>query len=147
VKKAMRYVSTNERGLRIGQDHPNAKLTDLEVAALIRDRGPDEAPWMSYSRLAKKYGISKSGVRFLIIGGRRGQPIRYVKRNEPVSYFSDKKVYAQFRVKLRTRAIFNRLGGCKVLEKIAAIIDENLKRAHNESADEVFRRFLAKLTL
>ena len=61
--KTQKYVATNDRGYRVGQDHPNAKLTDVEVAALIRDRGPEEAPTMSLSQLAKRYGLSKSGVK------------------------------------------------------------------------------------
>lgn len=64
-----RTVAINERGLRIGQDHQNAKLTDREVELLLelRDQG-----W-TYRQLAEKFEVSKSAVRWYCIGGRRCQ--------------------------------------------------------------------------
>lgn len=68
-----RRVYFNEIGYRVGESHHNAKLTDIEVDALIRDRGPEDAPTMSLSQLAKRYGLSKSGVKGILDGNRRGQ--------------------------------------------------------------------------
>jgi len=49
-----RTVAVNERGLRVGQDHPRAKLTDIEVELMRRlhDEG------MGYAQLAKKFEVS-----------------------------------------------------------------------------------------
>lgn len=68
-----RRIYVNEIGYRIGEDHQNAKLSDAQVEALIIDRGPEDAPTMSYAKLAKRYGISKSGARDIIKGNRRCQ--------------------------------------------------------------------------
>lgn len=68
-----RRVMVNEKGYRVGQSHPNAKLTDEQIEQLMRDRGPDDAPTMSLSQLGKRYGLSKSGVKGIIDGTRRGQ--------------------------------------------------------------------------
>ena len=46
----------NEAGLRIGEDHPGAKLTDAEVE---RIRSLHEDDGMTYETLAEKYGVSK----------------------------------------------------------------------------------------
>ncbi len=53
-----RVVAVNERGQRIGQDHPHARLTDAEVDILLglRDEG-----W-GYRRLARKFEISRRAV-------------------------------------------------------------------------------------
>lgn len=64
-----RWVAVNERGLRVGEDHPRAKLTDGEVDMLLALR---EEGW-SYRQLAEKFEISKSAVRWYCIGGRRCQ--------------------------------------------------------------------------
>ena len=69
----MRLARVNEAGRRIGEGHHMARLSDREVDQLIADRGSDDAPRMSYSELATKYGISKSSVRDILIGRRRGQ--------------------------------------------------------------------------
>jgi hypothetical protein len=140
----MRYIATNERGLRIGQDHPNAKLTDLEVDALLRDRGPEEAPLMSYTQLARKYGISKSGARFIIIGERRSQSKRYVKKEESERTFVDKKVRVNLQVSLRARAILHRLGGGRWINAIAVHIDRELRRAPEMDEEQAFARVIEK---
>ena len=64
-----RIVGVNERGLRVGQDHQNAKLTDAEIDVLLefRQRG-----W-GYKRLAKKFEISKAQVRRIVSGAARHQ--------------------------------------------------------------------------
>lgn len=145
---AKTYIATNEKGYRIGQDHPNAKLTDIEVAALIRDRGPEDAPTMSLSQLAKRYGLSKSGVKGIIDGNRRGQAQRLVKKEAGVSRpANDPKVSGQFRVSLRARSIINRIGGGKALERMAWAIDAKLRRAPTQEPEDVFKRVLDKIAL
>lgn len=64
-----RTVAVNERGLRIGEDHRLAKLTNDQVDQLLalRDEG-----W-SYRRLAETFEISKSAVRMYCKGLRRCQ--------------------------------------------------------------------------
>lgn len=68
-----RRVQVNEIGYRVGESHPNAKLTDDQVEQLILDRGPDHSPHMSLQQLANKWGMSKSGVKGIIDGNRRCQ--------------------------------------------------------------------------
>ena len=118
---AKQYIATNEKGYRIGQDHPNAKLTDIEVLALIRDRGPEDAPIMSLSQLAAKYGLSKSGVKGILDGRRRGQPQRLVKKDVTKRDYirKDEKVRVNLRVSLRSRAILHRLGGGAWIDMLA----------------------------
>lgn len=62
-------VAINDRGLRVGEDHQNAKLTNSEVDLLLtlRDEG-----W-SYLRLAEKFDISKSHARYICKGRWRCQ--------------------------------------------------------------------------
>lgn len=64
-----RVVAVNERGLRIGEDHRLAKLTNVEIEMVLalRDEG-----W-SYRRLAVKFEISKSAARMYCKGLRRCQ--------------------------------------------------------------------------
>lgn len=143
-----RYIATNEKGYRIGQDHPNSKLTDIEVAALIRDRGPEDAPTMSLSQLAKRYGLSKSGVKGIIDGNRRGQAQRLVKKDTKTKRPSrEPKVSGQFRVSLRARSILNRIGGGKALERMAWAIDARLRCAPTQEPEDVFKRVLDKIAL
>lgn len=69
-----RIVGVNERGLRVGDSHQNARLTNGEVDLLLalRDEG-----W-SYRLLAEKFEISKSGARYICKGRSRCQiPVRY----------------------------------------------------------------------
>ena len=64
-----KLVALNERGSRIGQEHPGAKLTDAEVAVLLdlRDEG------YSYAWLAAKFDVSKSCARWICTGRNRSQ--------------------------------------------------------------------------
>lgn len=64
-----RNVGVNERGLRVGQDHQNAKLTDAEVELLLRFR----AEGWGYKRLAAAFELSKSQVRRICSGLSRHQ--------------------------------------------------------------------------
>lgn len=49
-------VAINERGLRVGEDHQNAKLTNEEVD-MIREL---HCEGLSYKTLAEKFEVSKS---------------------------------------------------------------------------------------
>lgn len=67
------WIDVNTHGCRIGDSHHNAKLSDVQVQQLLIDRGPRSAPTMSLSALAKKWGLSKSGVKAIVDGRNRGQ--------------------------------------------------------------------------
>lgn len=62
-------VAVNEAGLRIGEDHPNAKLTDAEVE-LIRQLHEEG---MSYETLAEKFEVSKWAIGRICRCERRSQ--------------------------------------------------------------------------
>ena len=62
-------VAVNDAGLRIGEDHPNAKLTDAEVER-IRSLHEDG---MSYEALAEKFEVSKWAIGRICRYERRGQ--------------------------------------------------------------------------
>lgn len=70
-----RVLGVNDVGIRVGQDHQNAKLTDAEVELLLefREQG------LGYKRLALKFEISKAQVRRICSGDARHQiATRYV---------------------------------------------------------------------
>lgn len=143
MAKAKIYVSTNEKGYRVGQDHPNSKLTDVEVASLIRDRGPEDNPTMSLSELAKLYGLSKSGVKGIVDGNRRCQAKRLVnKQVETKRTIRKEKVRVNLRVSLRSRAILHRLGGGAWIDQIAVRVDEILRRARTLDDSQAVERVL-----
>jgi hypothetical protein len=64
-----KIVAIGENGLRIGEDHPRAKLSNHDVDRLLelRDEG-----W-SYTRLSEAFEISRRGVRDICTGRRRCQ--------------------------------------------------------------------------
>lgn len=66
---AKRIVGVNDRGLRVGQDHQRAKLTDAAVE-LIRRLHEDG---LSYRVIAEKMGIAKSTVQDICTYRRRAQ--------------------------------------------------------------------------
>ena len=70
----VRLVAVNEIGLRIGEDHPRAKLTDAEVELVRRlyEGG------MRYSELAEKFECSKWSI---------GRICRYERRAQTVAAF------------------------------------------------------------
>lgn len=109
-------IHTNERGLRIGESHPRAKLTDKEVEQLIADRGPEGDPLMSLSALAARYGMSKSGVKGILDGKARGQ-IGMHKDKAPTKKDVQKTVIAKVSLTLRERAKLRRLGGYEFVRK------------------------------
>jgi predicted DNA-binding protein (UPF0251 family) len=64
-----KMVALNERRRRIGEDHPNAKLTDHEVELIrdLREHG------MKYKTLAEKFEVSKSTIAMVCRYERRGE--------------------------------------------------------------------------
>lgn len=64
-----RMLAVNERGLRIGESHPRAVLTDHEVGLLmeLRDEGH------SYAKLAEMFEVHKGTVAKILSGQRRCQ--------------------------------------------------------------------------
>lgn len=64
-----RTIAINDIGRRVGDSHHNAKLTDSEVNLLLALHGEG---W-GYRRLAAKFEMSKSHVRDIVKGRRRGQ--------------------------------------------------------------------------
>jgi len=75
-----KLVALNSAGRVIGQNHPRAKLLDREVdqvLELIEDG-------FSYSQVAEKMQLSKSGVAHIATGRRRCQtPERLVEVSVP----------------------------------------------------------------
>lgn len=106
-------VRVNDRGLRIGESHPNAKLSDRDIEQLLADR---EAG-MSLGLLAQKWGVSKSGVKAIVDGKRRGQ-IGMVVARQPSRRTKVTKVRVNLRIALHHRAKLHRLGGGVWLEKM-----------------------------
>jgi DNA invertase Pin-like site-specific DNA recombinase len=64
-----RIVGVNERGLRVGEDHQHARLTDAECE-LIRQM---HEAGMSYKLLADKFEVGKSTIADICKYRRRGQ--------------------------------------------------------------------------
>ncbi len=71
-----RVVAVNDRGQRIGEDHPRAVLTDDEVAMMLElrdERDADGKPRYSLAWLARKFDVHKGTVAKICRGDRRGQ--------------------------------------------------------------------------
>jgi hypothetical protein len=66
------YVAVDEAGLRVGETHPNAKLTDKEVEQ-IRDLH-EIAGW-NYSELAEAYSAPKVTIQKICTYQRRASTI------------------------------------------------------------------------
>jgi IS30 family transposase len=64
-----KIVAVNERGLRVGEDHAGAKLTDAECD-LIRTLHEEG---MSYRQLAEKFDTAKSTIADIVKFRRRCQ--------------------------------------------------------------------------
>lgn len=65
----MRKIAVNAKGHRLGEDHPNARLTNEEVDLLLEMR----ADGLSYGKLAKVFEVSKSTVQDIVQGRYRSQ--------------------------------------------------------------------------
>lgn len=67
-------IGVNARGVRVGEDHQRAKLTNAEVDLIFELREPtDGAQPLSFGEIARKFEISKGTVRDIICGRRRSQ--------------------------------------------------------------------------
>lgn len=62
-------VAVNERGLRIGEDHQNARYTNAEIEIVLTLRDEDK----SYGEIAHLVEMPKSTVRDICTGRRRCQ--------------------------------------------------------------------------
>jgi len=71
----MKFVPVNERGLRIGEGHPRARLTDGDVECI---RALAEAG-LRYAEIAVKFEITKWMVGRICRFERRAQTIAYFK--------------------------------------------------------------------
>jgi AraC-like DNA-binding protein len=66
-----KWLALNGLGRRIGEDHQRAKFSNQTIDLLLdlRDRG-----W-SYTKLSRKFGISRSHVRYICLGRLRCQTV------------------------------------------------------------------------
>ena len=71
-----KFLAVNERGRRIGEGHPRAKLLDYEVEQVLAL----VAEGLSYAAIAEKFDVSKSCVAHIASGRRRSQAIETVRR-------------------------------------------------------------------
>jgi hypothetical protein len=78
IQTSTRLVGVNENGRRVGDFHPNAKLSDGDVELLLEMR---EEGW-GYRRLAAKFEVSKNLVRMICAGKRRCSRVERLKRVE-----------------------------------------------------------------
>jgi predicted DNA-binding protein (UPF0251 family) len=71
---SMRLIGVTKCNRRMGEDHPNAKLTNHEVDLVfeLRELG------MSYQAIASRMEVSKSQIRNILTGKRRAKlPARF----------------------------------------------------------------------
>lgn len=67
-----RMVAVNDRGDRLGEDHPRAKLTNHDIDLMFELRFPtDGASPMSYGQIAEKFEVSKGYVSDILSDRRR----------------------------------------------------------------------------
>jgi len=70
ITPGTRSVAYNDRGWRVGEGHPKARLTDAQIEQ-IRDEY--EAGGVGYRRLSARWGISRRSVRDIVHFNRRNQ--------------------------------------------------------------------------
>ena len=108
------WVRINEDGRRIGESHPQAVLSDVEVDALLAERDAGA----TLSELARRWGLSKSGVKGIVDGRRRGQVgPRVMRRPAHVALVSVCVVLT-----LQERSRFERIGGVRWLRETLATV-------------------------
>ena len=76
-QKIIKYVATNDRGMRIGESHHNCKIKDC-VVDRIREMHEDEG--IGYRTIAKVLGLSRHTVRDICRYTRRAQTIEKWKK-------------------------------------------------------------------
>jgi hypothetical protein len=80
MQKTAKMVAVNDKGQRIGEGHPRAVLSDIEVDVVLelRDEG-----W-SFGQLALHMDVSKSCIAKICWGERRAQfAVGYRRAREP----------------------------------------------------------------
>lgn len=70
-------VAVNDAGQRIGEDHPNAKLTDRDIDLI---RHLHEKDGLSYAVLAEKFEVGKSTIQMICQYRRRAQSVSRFKK-------------------------------------------------------------------
>lgn len=76
----MRWLAVNDRGNRIGEGHPRAKLLDHDVDLVHRLL----AEGLSYARIAQTMEVNKSCIAKIARGERRSQTaVDYRRAREP----------------------------------------------------------------
>ncbi len=60
---AKRLVGVNEQGIRVGEDHQRATLTDADVE-LMRQLREDDG--LTYDQLAQRFEVSRRHVRDIV---------------------------------------------------------------------------------
>lgn len=81
-QKIIRYVATNDRGLRVGEYHPNCKYTD-QVVDQLREMHEDLG--MTYKKISEATGIPRHTVRRICSYQRRSQTYDKWKKVEVVA--------------------------------------------------------------
>lgn len=82
AQKIIRYVATNDRGLRVGEYHPNCKYTD-QVVDQLREMHEDLG--MTYKKISEVTGIPRHTVRRICSYQRRAQTYDKWKKVEVVA--------------------------------------------------------------
>lgn len=77
MQKIIKLVATNDRGMRIGQYHPNCRHSD-DLVDRIRAMHEDQN--MGYRKIAKALGLSRHTVRDICRYSRRAQSYERWKR-------------------------------------------------------------------
>ena len=62
---AKRLVGVNEQGIRVGEDHQRATLTDADVELMRQLREEDSQHW-TYDALAEKFDVSRRHARDIV---------------------------------------------------------------------------------
>ena len=82
AEKRTRLVAVNSDGWVIGADHPQAKLSEQDIALILDLR----AAGMSYGQIAKKFddwpSVSKTMVFYVCAALRRSQPVMGHRRHQ-----------------------------------------------------------------
>lgn len=74
-----KIVGLNDKGFRIGEDHPQAKLTDQHVDVI---RELHESGTMGYLRIARIFKVSKNAIKKIVTCESRWQTATKFKRIE-----------------------------------------------------------------
>lgn len=72
------YVGVNEAGLRVGEDHPRAKLSDHDVDLILELH----LTGMGYAEIANKFEVTKWAIGRICRYERRAQTVTRMKLKE-----------------------------------------------------------------